>query len=220
MTATITWHLDDATLLSYAAGALSEPLAAAAAAHVSVCPRCRSELTLMEAFGAAVLEDGAREKSGKVLALRMPGDAVQNGDVGALASQKTAGLDGLPEPIARKYGLSMDTIPWRRLGPGVWHHRLALSPGVVGDLRLLKIAAGRRMPEHGHGGSELTLVLAGDFGDESGLYRRGDVQDVDEQVEHRPIAGVEGGCICLVAAERPARFKGLASRLVQPWTGM
>ena len=129
-------------------------------------------------------------------------------------------VDALPGPIARKYGLSMDTIPWRRLAPGVWHHRLALSPGVTGDLRLLKIAAGRRMPEHGHGGTELTLVLDGSFDDETGTYRRGDIQDVDGDLEHRPVASAQTGCICLVAAEQPARFKGIFSRLIQPWTGM
>ena len=126
----------------------------------------------------------------------------------------------LPAPIARTYDLSLATIPWKRLGPGMWHHRLNLSPGAEGDLRLLKIAAGRKMPMHGHGGSELTLVLDGAYGDETGTYRRGDIQDVDDDVEHTPVADADMGCICLIASERPARFRGLVVRLIQPWTGM
>lgn len=129
-------------------------------------------------------------------------------------------VDRLPAPIAHHYGLSFDRIPWRRLGPGIWHHRLPLAAGATGDLRLLKITAGRRMPEHGHGGTELTLVLDGAFDDATGHYGRGDVQDVDEETEHIPIADRDAGCICLVASEQPARFKGIVSRLLQPLTGM
>jgi putative transcriptional regulator len=221
MNATIDRHLDDATMMSYAAGSLGEPLAAAAAAHVSMCAHCRRELKTMEAFGAALMEDASSEGPAKVQTLHRPSvaaPALADVDGHAMTSRLSGG--GLPEPIARKYGLTIDTIPWRRLGPGVWHHRLAVSPGVTGDLRLLKIAAGRKMPEHGHGGTELTLVLDGSFNDETGTYRRGDIQDVDGDVEHRPVAGEQTGCICLVAAEQPARFKGIISRLIQPWTGM
>ncbi len=220
MNATIDRHPDDATLMSYAAGSLGETLAAAVAAHASMCARCRRELMLMEALGSALMAESC-EGSSTVQPLRRPSETTAAPEITEMQSpplQKSNGA--LPEPIARKYGLSIDTIPWRRLGPGVWHHRLALSPGVTGDLRLLKIVAGRRMPEHGHGGTELTLVLDGSFSDATGTYRRGDIQDADGDVEHRPIAGAETGCICLVAAERPARFKGVIGRLLQPWTGM
>lgn len=221
MNTTIDRHLDDTTLMSYSAGTLGEPLAAAVAAHVSLCARCRQELKTMDVFGAALMADVSREDATKVQTLRRPSDVAPtpgNGDRAGMTSRLSNGE--LPEPIARKYGLTIDTIPWRRLGPGVWHHRLTMSPGVTGDLRFLKIAAGRRMPEHGHGGTELTLVLDGSFDDETGTYRRGDIQDVDGDVEHRPVASEQTGCICLVAAEQPARFKGIISRLIQPWTGM
>jgi putative transcriptional regulator len=95
----------------------------------------------------------------------------------------------------------------------MWHHRLALSPGVRGDLRLVKLVAGRRLPAHGHGGSELTLVLDGAFADETGEYFRGDIQDIDDQTEHRPAADRKLGCICLIANDRGLRFKGLLGLL-------
>ena len=41
------------------------------------------------------------------------------------------------------------------------------------------IAAGRKLPTHGHGASELTLVPDGAFTDEIGEYRQGDIQDID-----------------------------------------
>jgi len=58
------------------------------------------------------------------------------------------------------------------------------------------------LPEHGHEGSEITMVLRGTISDSTGLYRPGDVCDIDESIEHAPIAG-EGGCICVVAQDHP-----------------
>jgi len=214
----ITNHPDPATLISFAAGTLPEPLAAVVAAHAAMCSCCRREIADMELVGAALLLQHSLSaqpaRSGAAKPLR--GRVARPGPGAAHAVAR----DRLPSPIARAYGLTFATIPWKRLGPGVLHHRLPLSPGTEGDLRLLKIAAGRRMPEHGHGGSELTLVLDGAYSDETGTYRSGDMQDVDESIEHTPVADQNAGCICLIASDRPARFKGIMARLVQPWTGI
>ena len=75
------------------------------------------------------------------------------------------------------------------------------------------------MPEHGHGGTELTLVLTGSYHDEIGHFGPGDVADLDEDVDHQPVVG-DQGCICLVASEQPARFHGFISRMIQPLVGM
>ena len=115
--------------------------------------------------------------------------------------------DELPAPLARKYRLALDHIEWTALGPGIWQHKLALSPGAKGELNLLKLTPGRRLPLHGHGGTELTVVLTGAFSDSTGEYRRGDVQEVDASVEHQPVGDRNEGCICLVAAEGPYLLK-------------
>jgi len=48
MSGTIKHHPDGATLMSYAAATLAEPLAAVVAAHVSMCPRCRADVGLQK----------------------------------------------------------------------------------------------------------------------------------------------------------------------------
>ena len=208
-------HPDAATVMSFASGTLAEPLAAVVAAHVSMCEECRAELDVMELMGAALMGTVVGGDSRALVPAR-PDDA----EAPPVASRRPVHDGRLPEPIARGYGITFDSIPWKRLGPGIWHHRLALSDAAEGDLRLLKIAPGREMPDHGHGGTELTLVLDGAYGDETGEYRRGDMQDVDEEIEHKPVADKVTGCICLIASERPVRFKSLVGRLLQPWTGM
>ena len=63
-------------------------------------------------------------------------------------------------------------------------------------------------------------MLRGAFQDETGRYGRGDVADLDESVEHRPVADAAAGCICALACERPALFQGLLPRLLQPLFGL
>ena len=207
-------HLDAATLMSFAAGSLPEALAAVAAAHIAVCPVCASECRDMDAIGAVLLSDCPPVplvRSAPLMALRRAEAEVE---LGPTTSQHTSDVPAL---LAHLIGDSLDAIPWRPLGLGVWHHRL---PTRSGDLRLLKVAAGRRMPDHGHGGSELTLMLRGAYTDSTGRYAVGDVSDMDTDIEHRPVADAFDGCICLIASEKPAKFKGLLPRIVQPLTGM
>ena len=86
--------------------------------------------------------------------------------------------------------------------------------------RLLYIPAGSKVPDHGHRGLELTLVLAGSFYDEGAWFRRGDVEEADATVEHQPVAGPEEACICLAVTDAPLRFRSLIPRLAQPFLGI
>lgn len=217
MSTTIMRHPDPATLMGFAAGSLAEPLAAVVAAHLDMCEACRGEVADLELLGGVLVANAGPPRDGAATTV-IPVRPIDRAAEAIVRHADPTGL--LPAPLASAFRLSFSTIPWKRLGPGVWHHRLPLSAGVAGDLRLLKIGPGRVMPDHGHGGAELTLVLDGAYSDETGAYRRGDMQDVDETVEHTPVADKQAGCICLIASEKPARFKGLVGRLMQPWTGM
>lgn len=202
MSTTINRHPDIASLMSYVAGSLPEPLAAGVSAHVSMCTECRRRLRDMELIGAELFRASPALRARKI-EITVP-DLEQDG-VGyekPLAHANRA-TEKLPEPIARKYGLAFDSIPWRPIGEGAWHYRLPLSPGVEGDLRLFKFAPGYEFQLHGHGGAEFTLVIDGAFSDATGEYRRGDAQDLDDETEHQPIVDEDLGCVCLIASDRP-----------------
>ena len=221
MMTTIKHHPDAATLMSFSAGTLVEPLAAVTAAHVSMCRQCQDDVKSMDMLGGLLLRQQPATALDEPSAPEVRSVDDQDLDtMEQLGQPQQVACDMLPAPVAEHFKLSADTIPWSRLGPGIWHYQLPLSDGVEGDLRLLKISAGLKMPEHGHGGSELTLVLNGAYADETGRYSRGDMQDLDDDVEHQPIADQDTGCICLIASERPAQFKGVVYRIAQYWTGM
>lgn len=207
----ITHHLDDATLMSCSAGSQPEALAAVVTSHLSVCPRCRSELKRHALIGEALFEALKPEPVTREAPL-----AAARGEAG---SAPTDDAD-MPEALKAALEGRFDDVPWRRAAPGVWHCPIELSPGAKGDLRLLKVAPGTKLPEHGHGGSELTFVLDGAYSDEFGTFRRGDVADLGDDVEHRPVADAERGCICLAASDARPRFKGMFARLLQPLAGI
>jgi putative transcriptional regulator len=212
---TITHHLDDATLMSFAAGSLPAALSAVAAAHVAMCPRCRREVAGLERVGGALLAELLPATLDRA---EPPASAATS--LMEVTRQRDADVTDreVPKPLARLLDGGLDGVQWRRLGLGVWVHRLALAGG--GGLGLLKVAPGRVVPEHGHSGAELTLVLRGSFHDATGRYGPGDVADLDETVAHTPVADPGPDCICLVASEKPARFRGLIARLLRPLHGL
>jgi putative transcriptional regulator len=217
----ITHHPDVATLMSCAAGSQPEAFAAVVASHLSMCPACRAEVARMQEIGAALfdkLTPAAMNGPCPVARLRAA-EADGTADAEAMSLGSAAGVD-VPAPLVPLVGTRLDGVPWRRLAPGIQHHPIALSTGCCGDLRLIKVAAGKALPEHGHVGEELTLILRGSYEDRLGIYRAGDVADLDEDVEHRPTACPEQGCICLMATEGKLRFKGLLARLLQPLLGL
>jgi putative transcriptional regulator len=132
-----------------------------------------------------------------------------------------APLSELPVPLSRLLpAQALTDIVWKKKAPGVAMFDVPLPKGARGQLKLLRISAGRAMPEHGHGGEEITLVLKGAYRDHMGRFAAGDVADLDEEIEHRPVVEQDGDCICLVATERPTRFKSLTARLMQPFVGI
>ena len=73
---------------------------------------------------------------------------------------------------------SFEDIAWKKKAPGVAICDVRLPANAKGQLKLLRIGAGRAMPEHGHGGEEITLVLKGAYRDHMGRFGQGDVAAV------------------------------------------
>jgi putative transcriptional regulator len=207
-------------MMSYAAGTLPEALGAVVATHLTMCQHCRAELVAMERVGAVVLAGLAPEPLTKPVPANVTRPMMVQTDEGdhVLAAIERSG--DIPAPLSKLVGSDLGSLQWKRLGLGVWHLPLSLSEVAKGDLRLIKVGPGQAMPEHGHGGSELSLILAGSYTDVMGRFGVGDVADLDDAVEHKPMADVKTGCICLIASEEKVKFKGVFARMVQPFVGM
>ena len=235
---TIAHHVSGDLLLAYGAGALDEATSILVATHLALCPPCRAEVALAETIGGVLMDCG---ETGSAADWTVPEVAVaETGDLGEphgptpppsaptpatpspsapLRASAPCGPFVLPRPLRDYAGGDASELPWRTMGGGIRQMPLK-TRGTGASARLLSIGAGKRVPEHGHGGAELTLVLAGALYDRDAWYRRGDVDAADSSVVHRPAAGPEGDCICLAVTDAPLKFETLIPRLLQPLYGI
>ena len=218
-------HLDDATIMSFAAGILPLPLSIVVSSHLNCCTKCRERVRNAELIGSIVVDDcDAKSLSpGAVnnLLERLESETRTKETVSLRAEQTSRCRTSLlPSKIQALIGGAETDVEWKRVAKGVDLHMIDLGASDTGKLYLLKIAPGRVLPEHGHGGSELTLVLAGSYTDEIGQFEAGDIADLDHDVEHQPIVDAGQPCLCLVASEEPAQFRGVLPRIVQPFIGI
>lgn len=214
-------HLDDATLVRYAAGNLDAAFSLVVATHLAMCPQCMTGLRDAEQVGGALLEDSTAEPM-RTGAFELVMEKLENGAAEMIAAPIAAAAPegDVPVPLQRFVGPRLDAIKWRTIAPGVRKHNLPTDKRDGSKLYMLNIAEGMAVPEHGHGGAELTLILSGAYRDDMGVFGPGDVADLDEHVEHQPKVIPGAPCICLVATEEPTRFKDFFSRLLQPLTGI
>jgi putative transcriptional regulator len=207
-------HLTDTMLAAYAAGELPEAFSLVAATHVSMCDDCRARLMALETLGGAMIETTLAEMSEASM------DAALD-RIFALPPQRPAPRARpahrpvFPAPLRDYAGGDLDAVKWRSLGGGARQAILPTAPDATA--RLLLIPAGKAMPDHGHEGIEMTMVLKGAFLDGGERFGPGDVQTADATLEHTPVAEEWGDCICIAATDAKLRFKSLLPRLAQPF---
>lgn len=207
---TVRHHLADDLLLDYAAGSLAEGWSLAVATHLALCPECRRRLAAAEAAGGQLLEAGTTEpEAGSWAAVRSRLAAP------APVTRPQPATAILPQPLRDYVGGDVDAIRWRPIGTAGAQLRLPTADRST-QVRLLKIPAGQPVPEHGHRGRELTVVLSGAFTDGELYFGRGDIEDADEDLQHIPTATPDADCICLAVTDAPLRFRSWLVRLVQP----
>lgn len=216
MDRTVSHPIGDELLMGYAAGLLPEAYDLMVATAVSLDDDARARLEGFEAMGGALLGEAEvaplRDDSFDAVMARIAGtgrDDTVHSDV------KTPRVDAvLPQPLREALGGDVDTVRWRGVGMGVKQAVIADGDGLA-KARLLSIPAGQAMPDHGHSGTEITLVLKGAFRDGDARYARGDVEVADDDVEHMPVADLGEDCICLVVTDAPLRFNALIPRIAQ-----
>lgn len=208
---TVKHTLNDELMMGYAAGILPEAFNLVVATHLSLCDESRAGVESYEAVGGAVLEstETAKMSSGALA------DCLKRIKTEQPEVAKAKPSEGVfPNPLQAYVGGDLDAVKWRSLGNGTKQAILPTAKGATA--RLLFIPAGTAVPDHGHHGTELTLVLQGAFADEVDRFGRGDIEIANEDLNHQPIAEMGEDCICLAATDAPLRFNSLLPRLMQP----
>ena len=212
-------HPSDETLFRYANGSLESGPRIVVAVHVGACTACAERIASFEALGGSLLHDiEPEDMEAGALAQAMAMIDVDEAARGKAAPAKRLPRAGvgirLPE-VLDDCGIG----PWRWIGPGVRWSRVTLPDDDSANVMLLKVVAGRKLPEHTHAGYEYTHILKGAFSDARGRYGPGDLDEADDDVQHQPIVDKDGECICIAALEGQMKLSGFFGRLIQPLFG-
>nr|WP_295830445.1 ChrR family anti-sigma-E factor [uncultured Azospirillum sp.] len=209
-------HPGDTLLIDYAGGALCEGASLAVATHMAFCPACRHAVAEMEAIGGALLDDLEPEplSDGCLEALMARLDHERPAPCRP-AVKPSPEKSRYPEPLRSYLRGRLDRDGgigegcWRFLQPGM--RCMDLLSGSNGTTRLIRMKGGVGVPQHTHGGIELTVVLEGGFSDEFGAFLPGDLAIGDPSLVHRPVSDPEG-CLCLATTIGGLRLTGPLGR--------
>jgi len=193
-------HPEHDELLSYVTGTSDGWLSTLIACHLTLCPRCREQVELLDALGGALLDDAAG----------MDFDAKPR-----LAPYPALGSPPQPRPrvpddIARVvprplHGLFADDEPrFRFLLPGVKELRLRSDPREP-RMQVVRFKPGFVVPQHGHSGLEWLLILSGELLDKTTgeRFARGDVSRRHDDDVHVQVIGDREPCVAAFANVGP-----------------
>jgi putative transcriptional regulator len=212
-------HPQQETLALLAAGGLGAGPRLVVETHLAGCAACRADVRAFEAVGGALLESQTPSEPAPDLLsctlARLDAASVLSPAADTAPLPAPPGLADIPEAL-RRYPIS----PWRFIQPGLRWSRVTIPEDPQANVILLKVGAGRKVPQHGHDGAEYTQVLSGRFSDELGHYGPGDCIEADTDVDHQPVVDEDGECVCLAAVEGHLRLRGFVARLLQPFMGL
>jgi putative transcriptional regulator len=208
-------HPDDALLLAYAGGGADEAASLIVATHMAFCETCRARAARLEAIGGSLLQalapaslaDGALDATLARL------DQIEPFERRA----RTVSRDGTPEVLRNYIGGDIRDMRWRQMGPNLAYVPLFRRGPVTA--RLLRGVPGAETGAHHHAGQEYTLVLKGGFSDVIGSYGPGDLQMMEGEMRHNPVADPDEDCINLAVTTGPLKFESLFRKIVAPLFG-
>lgn len=205
----------DALMAEYVSGSLPVPAKILVDAHLEIEPESHRWLKNLETAAGYALDAGRSEPLHNRDAM-LSAIFGSNGGQGAMEPPRPSLSEGtdewMPSSLKRFVGFGSRDIPWRFKLPGVRVFQMNDVDGC--EVTFLRIKPGYAVPTHTHEGRELTLVLKGSFRDGDDHYARGDVAVADDDVDHKPVAGLGEDCICFVINDAPLRFTGPIARLI------
>lgn len=213
----ISLHPTQQQLLEFVEGNSTSAMSLVISAHVDMCPQCRANVDELQEKVSEELFSQASEvpEFAEMLAniTQMP----QADRVVPKPVQSTIELDGrhfqLPRALSR---YASKTGNWSRLIGNLWQAPVDLGP--IGKANFIFMEKGGRVPEHTHKGSELTLVIDGEFSDELANYDSGDFILMDSNHIHAPHSESEEGCLVFSIVDKPLHFTSGLARLLNPFS--
>ena len=217
----INFHPTTQQLDAFSLGECEPALALMVAAHIDMCSHCQRIVNgLQEVQAIAQLSDvttlspDMHKMMANIMQLPQSKPAVVKP-----ATDITIELDGkrfkLPRALKRYAG---KTGSWSRLVGKLWQAPVDL--GYPGKAHFIYMEKGGKVPEHTHKGSELTLVIDGQYSDGIADYDCGDLTLLDGQHNHQPFSEADDGCLVFTIVDKPLYFTSGIARLLNPFSNL
>ena len=197
----------------YAEGVLPASLSMAISAHLELCDCCKKQFKDIEASQSQVIFDNDSSNEIEDELLQMLNGITSNTDIDEVLIKRPEKIVYQGKKVSLPRVLSgLERTSFSKVGK-LSRSRFALDDGEL-RMSLLQIEAGGQIPNHTHTGFELTLLLDGEFEDESGKYEAGDFIWLDGRHTHTPYT--EHGCLCFTLVNSALHFNKGLSQLLNP----
>ena len=218
----INYHPTEEQLSEFAQGLSSPALALVISAHVDMCGKCQKHLARLESDSAKLIfEDQIN------IAANQPKEfASMLADITCLPVSESPSatpkesmieLDGRKFAVPRALKRYVDkTGNWSHLLGNLWQAPVDL--GLIGKAHFIFMQKNGRVPEHTHRGTELTLVIDGEFSDGISHYDTGDFILMNSDNTHAPHSEASEGCLVFSIVDAPLHFTSGIARLLNPFS--
>ncbi|MFT4938403.1 MAG: putative transcriptional regulator [Paraglaciecola sp.] len=213
----ISFHPTSQQLEQFSAGNCEPAMALMISAHIDMCDTCRTfSQGLTKCFGIEALSEDIpldsayKEMLAKITALPVATEVTA-------PTSPTLELDGRHFPLPRAlHRFASKTGNWSRLVDKLWQAPVEL--GELGKGTFIYMEKGGRVPEHTHRGTELTLVIDGQYSDGLEDYDCGDFTLMDGTNKHLPHSEADEGCLVFTIVDKPLHFTSGLARLLNPFS--
>jgi putative transcriptional regulator len=217
----INFHPSFTQLRSFSAGNCEPALALMISAHVDMCPQCHQDCIEFQAELASELftrQASVAPLDSQFYAMMSVITALPETKITAPEIFCTSiELDGkffeLPRALSRHV---KKTGNWSRLVGKLWQAPVDL--GDIGIANFMYMEKGGRVPEHTHKGTEMTLVVDGQYGDGIAEYDSGDFTIMNNTHNHLPHSQADDGCLVFTLIDQPLHFTAGIARLLNPFS--
>lgn len=215
----VTQHPDQAMLEAYASGTLDDALSFIVATHLELCEDCRHSCSeIEEAVANEMMTASAPTLSNADMAVMqqiMSQSTTQKPVVKNKVSKLETTVNGKTFVLPRTLSAIEPNIGrWDKVIGNLW--RASVDVGATHKMNLIYMENGGGIAEHTHRGFEATLVIDGEFSDESGTFKDGDFIFKDGSCIHKPYTDTH--CLCLAVMDKPLHFSSGLARLLNPFS--
>ena len=217
----ISFHPKFTDLEAFSAGNCEPAMALMISAHIDMCPQCQHDCS-----------DIQSELAGKLFAQRAPTAQLDSKYLAMMSNITDLPAANITPPEANISSIELDgkffelpralrrhvknTGNWSRLVGKLWQAPVDL--GDIGKANFMYMEKGGRVPEHTHKGTEMTLVVDGQYGDGIAEYDCGDFTIMNGQHNHLPHSEADNGCLVFTIVDQPLHFTSGIARLLNPFS--